>query len=70
MLAAKNSFPLHMAGPVYLNSFNYRESWRSYFIDSTAGNWLVDSPRFTTQLVKKFQAMGGISYIFSPIPMM
>jgi hypothetical protein len=55
----------------YLNGFNHRESYgaHSYFIDATAGNWLIDLPRFMTQLVKKFQAMGGILYL-SPIPMM
>jgi glyoxylase-like metal-dependent hydrolase (beta-lactamase superfamily II) len=27
------------------------------------GNWLVDSPRFTPHLLRRFEAMGGIRYI-------
>ncbi len=64
--AAKNSFPLRLAGGVFINGFNARDSYGadSYFIASPQGNWLVDSPRFAKSLVRKFEAMGGIKYIF------
>ena len=63
---AKDSFPKFMAEDVYINGFNHRDSYgaHSYFIRSDTGNWLVDSPRFVSKLVKKFEKMGGIRYIF------
>jgi len=66
LTAARNSFPIKMAEDVYLNGFNHRKSYgaHSYFIRSDTGNWLVDSPRFVPDLVKKFGSMGGIKYIF------
>jgi glyoxylase-like metal-dependent hydrolase (beta-lactamase superfamily II)/ferredoxin len=63
---AIDSFPLRMAAGVYLNGFNHRESWgaHSYFIEHANGNWLIDSPRFIPHLVKRFEALGGVEYIF------
>ena len=64
--SARNSFPMLMAKDVYINGFNHRNSYgaHSYFIKSNTGNWLIDSPRFVSELVKKFEEMGGIRYIF------
>ena len=66
LTTSRNSFPIPMAKGVYLNGFNHRNSFgaHSYFIKSDAGNWLIDSPSFTPDLVKKFEEMGGIRYIF------
>lgn len=66
LTSARNSFPVPMAKDVYINGFNHRNSFgaHSYFIKSNTGNWLVDSPRFVSDLVKKFEEMGGIRYIF------
>ena len=63
---AKNSFPFPMAEDVYISGFNHRGSYgaHSYFITSPSGNWLIDSPRFISALVKNFEEMGGIQYIF------
>jgi glyoxylase-like metal-dependent hydrolase (beta-lactamase superfamily II)/ferredoxin len=63
---AAASFPLQLAPSIYINGFNHRKSWgaHSYFIESAAGNWLIDSPRFVSHLVKRLAAMGGIKYIF------
>jgi glyoxylase-like metal-dependent hydrolase (beta-lactamase superfamily II)/ferredoxin len=63
---ARDSFPLQMAEDVYINGFNHRRSFgaHSYFIRSDNGNWLIDSPRFLPFLAEKFEAMGGIRYIF------
>jgi len=36
----------------------------SYFIRREGGNWLVDSPKFLPQLVRKFEEWGGIAHIF------
>jgi len=63
---ARNSFPIEMTQNIYLNGYNHRDSYgaHSYFIKSDTGNWLIDSPRFVTSLVNKFEQMGGIEYIF------
>ncbi len=62
----KDGFPLKMDKNVYLNGFNHRNSFggHSYFITSKKGNWMVDSPRFIPHLVRKFEEMGGLKYIF------
>jgi glyoxylase-like metal-dependent hydrolase (beta-lactamase superfamily II) len=61
-----HDFPLRIDGPVYYCGFNSRQSFgaSSYFVSHPNGNWLVDSPRFTQHLVRCFEAMGGIRYIF------
>ena len=63
---AKQSLPLNLVGPVYVNGFNAESSFaaHSYFVNSQAGNWMIDSPRFTRHLVKRFEEMGGVDYIF------
>lgn len=59
-------FPLSIENNVYYCGFNSRKSYgsNSYFVEDTGGNWLIDSPRFTNQLVKSFQSKGGLSWIF------
>jgi glyoxylase-like metal-dependent hydrolase (beta-lactamase superfamily II) len=59
-------FPLVVEEPVFYCGFNSRKSYggNSYFIRNAAGNWLIDSPRFVTPLVKQLEAMGGIAHIF------
>lgn len=66
LTSTRNSFPLQMAEDVYINGFNHRNSYgaHSYLIKSDGGNWLIDSPRFIPELVKKFEEMGGVRYIF------
>lgn len=66
LTAARKSFPLQMADDVFINGFNHRDSFgaHSYFIRAETGNWLVDSPRFVSDLVDRFEEMGGIQYIF------
>lgn len=51
---------------MYYCGFNSRKSYgsNSYFVEESRGNWLVDSPRYTDQLVKSFESKGGLSYIF------
>ena len=63
---AQASFPLAIEDSVYYAGFNSEKSFgaNSYFIQHPSGNWLVDSPRFLTHLVKSFEAHGGIRYIF------
>jgi glyoxylase-like metal-dependent hydrolase (beta-lactamase superfamily II) len=50
---------------VYYCGLNSRKSFgaTSYFMVHPKGNWLVDSPRFTPHLLRRFEAMGGIRYI-------
>ncbi len=63
---AQNSFPLKIAPEIFINGYNARDSYGadSYFIQSSSGNWLVDSPRFTKKLVRKFEELVGVKYIF------
>ncbi len=60
------SFPILIEDDVFYCGFNSEKSFgaNSYFIRNSDGNWLVESPRFVSYLVKKFEIMGGISYIF------
>jgi glyoxylase-like metal-dependent hydrolase (beta-lactamase superfamily II) len=59
-------FPLLVEAPVYYCGFNSPKSFggNSYFIEHPDGNWLVDSPKFLPQLVKRFEERGGIAHIF------
>jgi glyoxylase-like metal-dependent hydrolase (beta-lactamase superfamily II) len=62
----KSDFPLHLDGGVYYCGFNSPKSFggNSYFVTHPDGNWLVDSPKFLPHLVDRFEAMGGVRYIF------
>ncbi|MDB5337224.1 MAG: beta-lactamase domain protein [Planctomycetaceae bacterium] len=59
-------FPLVVEEPVFYCGYNSPKSYggNSYFIQHSAGNWLVDSPKFVAPLVQKLEALGGISDIF------
>jgi len=59
-------FPLLVEEPVYYCGFNSPKSYggNSYFIRLPDGNWLIDSPKFLPQLVRQFEALGGIANIF------
>jgi len=63
---AQDSFPLEINAGIFINGYNSKDSYGadSYFVKSSAGNWLVDSPRFTKKLVRKFEELGGVKYIF------
>jgi len=64
--AALSDFPLPLAPNVYYCGFNSRKSFggNSYFVRHPGGNWLVDSPRFVEHLARRFEALGGIRYLF------
>ena len=66
MAAARASFPLHLEDGVFYTGFNSEKSFgaNSFFVRQPQGNWLIDSPRYTKQLVEAFERMGGIAYIF------
>jgi glyoxylase-like metal-dependent hydrolase (beta-lactamase superfamily II)/ferredoxin len=59
-------FPLHLEGGVYYTGFNSPKSYggHSYFVQHPDGNWLIDSPKYLPQLVSRFEALGGLRYIF------
>src|SRR5579871_1761647 len=59
-------FPLLVEEPVYYCGFNSPKSFggNSYFVQHSDGNWLIDSPKFLPQLVRQFEAQGGIANIF------
>ena len=61
-----DAFPLLIAENVYFCGFTSESSFGgwSYLITrppNQGGNVLIDSPRFATQLVKRIEAMGGVS---------
>jgi glyoxylase-like metal-dependent hydrolase (beta-lactamase superfamily II)/ferredoxin len=61
-----DDFPLLLETPVYYCGFNSAQSYggNSYFLHHPAGNWLIDSPRFLPRLVRRFEELGGIAFIF------
>jgi len=61
-----DAFPLLLAENVYFCGFTSESSFGawSYLIarpSSEGGNVLVDSPRYATQLLKRIEALGGVS---------
>jgi glyoxylase-like metal-dependent hydrolase (beta-lactamase superfamily II)/ferredoxin len=63
---AAADFPLLIEDGVYYCGFNSEKSFggNSYFVRHEAGNWLIDSPRYTDRLVRRFDSFGGIRHIF------
>jgi glyoxylase-like metal-dependent hydrolase (beta-lactamase superfamily II)/ferredoxin len=64
-----DAFPALINENIYFCGFTSESSFGawSYLIvrpDETGGNVLVDSPRFTRPLVKKIEALGGVSQMF------
>ena len=64
--AVMKDFPLVVEEPVFYCGYNSPKSYggNSYFIRHAEGNWLIDSPKFVTPLVKQLEALGGIAHIF------
>jgi glyoxylase-like metal-dependent hydrolase (beta-lactamase superfamily II)/ferredoxin len=64
-----DAFPLLLDDNVYFCGFTSESSFGawSYLIvrpPSEGGNVLIDSPRFASQLVKRIEALGGVSRMF------
>lgn len=64
--AAIQSFPFPVAENVFHCGFHSKHSFgaASYLIKRPDGNVLVDSPRWTPQLAKNIDALGGIRYLY------
>ena len=64
--AAIEALPERIAGNVYWCGFASSDSYgaQSYLITREDGNVLVDSPRFTSALVRKLESMGGVRYMY------
>jgi glyoxylase-like metal-dependent hydrolase (beta-lactamase superfamily II)/ferredoxin len=62
----KEDFPLVVEDDVYYCGFNSPKSYggNSYFVRGDQGNWLIDSPKYLPFLVQRFEAWGGIRYLF------
>ncbi len=62
----REDFPLPLEDGVYYAGFNSPKSYggNSYFVRHSQGNWLIDSPKYLPHLIKKFEELGGIKYIF------
>ena len=63
---AVQEFPWRLDEGVWYCGFNSRKSFggNSYFVAHPGGNWLIDSPRYVEHLASRFDAMGGLRYIF------
>jgi glyoxylase-like metal-dependent hydrolase (beta-lactamase superfamily II)/ferredoxin len=61
-----DDFPLALEAPVFYCGFNSPRTYggNSYFIQHPDGNWLIDSPKFQTRLVRRLEALGGIAHLF------
>src|SRR5437016_1868725 len=62
-----DAFPQSIAENVYFCGFTAKSSfgaWSYFIARPEAGNVLIDSPRFATQLVKKIEAAGGVNLMF------
>ena len=59
-------FPLHLGDGVYYTGFNSPKSYggHSYFVQHPDGNWLIDAPKYLPHLVRRFDELGGLKYIF------
>ena len=64
--AAMADFPVLVEEPVYYCGFNSPKSFggNSYLIRHPDGNWLIDSPKYLPQLIRRLEGLGGISHIF------
>lgn len=64
--AVMSDFPLVIEEPVYYCGYNSPKSYggNSYFIRHPAGNWLIDSPKFSQPIVQQLEMLGGIEHIF------
>src|ERR1051325_931980 len=63
---AVGAYPEAVDGGVYFCGFASESSYgaSSYLIVRPEGNVLVDSPRFASPLVKRIEALGGLSMMF------
>ncbi|MGI8468185.1 MAG: MBL fold metallo-hydrolase [Pyrinomonadaceae bacterium] len=63
---AIGEFPFQIVENIYYCGFNSEKSFGawSYLIVRHEGNILVDSPRFSAPLVKRIEALGGVSQMF------
>ena len=62
----KADFPLRLDDGVWYMGFTSENSFggSSYLLETAEGNWLIDSPRYNTHLVKRLDELGGIRHIF------
>lgn len=67
---AEESLPAKLAEGVYACGMTSRDSQgaQSYFIRRKEGNILIDSPRFSPQLVKRIREYKGIKYMIITHP--
>ncbi|MCP5110793.1 MAG: MBL fold metallo-hydrolase, partial [bacterium] len=62
----KEDFPLLLDQGVYYMGFTSENSFggSSYLLETDQGNWLIDSPRYSSYLVKRLEELGGLQHIF------
>ena len=62
-----DAFPLHITYDVYFCGFTSVASFGgwSYLIERPTGDLLIDSPRFSSQLAQRIEAMGGVAQMLT-----
>lgn len=63
---AREAFPERISEGVYYCGYHAESSFgaTSYFLQRPQGNVLIDSPRFTRQLVAQLEKLGGVRWMF------
>lgn len=64
--AVIKNYPHQLDGDLYLCGTNSPDGYTgdSYFLRHQDGNWLVNTPKYDTQMAKKLESLGGVKYIF------
>lgn len=60
------SLPRMITDNIFYCGYTSRDSYggTSYFLKTSQGNILIDSPKFNAQLVQKLKDLGGVDYMF------
>lgn len=61
-----HDFPMRIEEGLYYCGFNSPKSYggNSYVLEHRDGNWLIDSPKYLPHLIRRFEELGGLRYIF------
>lgn len=64
--AVSKTYPHQLDGDLYLCGTNSPDKFAgdSYFLKHQDGNWLINTPKYSAELAKKLESMGGVKHIF------
>lgn len=66
LTAVRDDFPLRLEADVFYCGYNSPKSYggNSYYVRRSAGNWLIDSPKYLAPLADRLEALGGVARVF------